>query len=243
MIVALYSIGPMLLAVAIGRLADRTAPRTPMVISALLMTAVLIVPPVFGGMWALYVAAFGLGLFHQSFSIPLEAVIGGIDGAENRARNYAMISMGWSAANFGGPVIAGVAIDYLGYAQAFWLLAAISLTPVMVLLPASRWLPRAAARKDKHAQHGSIWDLWKQPSLRITIITGTVIGSAKDLFGFYMPVYGHTIGLSHRQIGTIIGMQAAASVLIRAFIPWLMKRMTEVQVLTSALFLSTVALR
>lgn len=239
LIIAIYSLCPMLLAIVIGKFADRTAPRLPMILGALAMAAALLVPPIFTGLWTLYVAALVLGLFHQVFSIPLEAIVGGIGGAEARARNYSVISMGWSGANFLGPIIAGFSIDYLGHLQVFWVLAAIATSPVLLLWFLPDLLPKAArhAATDRHGH--SVLDLWRLPSLRTTIIAGGVIGSAKDLFQFYMPVYGHAIGLSASAIGTVLGMAALAAFVIRGAIPLVVRRLTETQILTSAVFTAT----
>ena len=96
LIAAVYSFFPMLLAIVIGKFADRSAPRPLMIVGAIAMAVALALPPAFTGLWTLFVAASMLGLFHQVFSIPLELVVGGIGGGENRARNYSVISMAWS---------------------------------------------------------------------------------------------------------------------------------------------------
>ena len=57
----------------------------------------------------------------------------------------------------------------------------------------------------------SVMDLWRIPSLRATFIAGGIIGSAQDLFQFYMPVYGHAVGLSASAIGTVLGAVIASN--------------------------------
>lgn len=84
-------------------------------------------------------------------------------------------------------------------------------------------------------------DLWRIPALRSTFIAGGIIGSAQDLFQFYMPVYGHHIGLSASAIGTVLGMVALAAFVIRASVPLLMKRLTEGTVLLAAVFVAAFA--
>ena len=60
-------------------------------------------------------------------------MFGGIGGPEKRARNYASLSMGWSVANFFGPIIAGFSIDHLGHVQVFWVLASFYVLPLLLL--------------------------------------------------------------------------------------------------------------
>ena len=240
-VIALYSLCPMLLSIAIGRFADRVPPRLPVIIGSAAMTAVLILPPLVPGLAALCVAAFVLGLAHQVFSIPLEAIVGGIDGAKNRARNYALITMGWSAANFFGPLIAGFSIDYIGQREVYLVLAVLTLAPVPLLLFKPDLLPRAANVHAGGEARGGVLELWRMAPVRITIIAAGVVGSAQDLFQFYLPIYGHSIGLSASAIGTILGVVFVAAFVIRGIIPILVKQMTEARILTSAVFIAALA--
>lgn len=240
-VIALYSLCPMLLSIAIGRFADRVPPRLPVIIGSAAMTAVLILPPLVPGLAALCVAAFVLGLAHQVFSIPLEAIVGGIDGAKNRARNYALITMGWSAANFFGPLIAGFSIDYIGQREVYLVLAVLTLAPVPLLLFKPDLLPRAANVHAGGEARGGVLELWRMTPVRITIIAAGVVGSAQDLFQFYLPIYGHSIGLSASAIGTILGVVFVAAFVIRGIIPILVKQMTEARILTSAVFIAALA--
>jgi predicted MFS family arabinose efflux permease len=243
-VIALYSLCPMLLSIVIGRLADRTPARLPVLLGSAVMSAALILPPLFhgfGGLGVLCVTAFVLGLAHQVFSIPLEAVVGGIDGDKYRTRNYAFITMGWSAANFLGPLIAGFTIDYVGQLEVYLVLAALTAVPIVILLLNPELLPRAATTHAEAATRGSVLDLWRLPPVRMTIIAAGVVGSAQDLFQFYLPIYAHSIGLSASAIGTILGTVFAAAFVIRGILPILVKKLREPTILISAMFIAAVA--
>jgi predicted MFS family arabinose efflux permease len=189
----------------------------------------------------LCVAAFVLGLAHQVFSIPLEAIVGGIDGDDNRARNYAFITMGWSVANFLGPLIAGFSIDYIGQRQVYLVLAVLTAAPIPMLLWRPALLPKAAARHADEGARGSVLDLWRIPPVRMTIIATGVVGSAQDLFQFYLPIYGHSIGLSASAIGTILGVVFVAAFVIRGLLPILVRKFTEATILTTAILIAAAA--
>ena len=240
-VIALYSLCPMLLSIVIGKFADRAPPRLPVILGSAVMTAALLLPPLFSGIGTLCVAAFVLGLAHQVFSIPLEALVGGIGGADKRARNYALITMGWSAANVLGPLIAGFSIDYIGQLQVYLVLAAFTVAPIPILLFKPASLPKVAAMHAGGDTRGSVLDLWRMPSVRITIIATGVVGSAQDLFQFYMPIYGHAIGLSASAIGTILGVVSVAAFVIRGIIPFLVRKLTEARILISSVFVAALA--
>src|SRR5262245_1924140 len=67
-VIALYSLFPMLLSIVIGKYADRMPARVPVILGSAAMTIALLLPPSFQGLAILCVTAFSLGLAHQVFS-------------------------------------------------------------------------------------------------------------------------------------------------------------------------------
>jgi predicted MFS family arabinose efflux permease len=241
MVIALYSLCPMLFAILIGRIADRLPAQRLVIAGSLIMTFALVLPFAVPGLPALCIAAFVLGLAHQVFSLPIEAMVGSIGGPEKRARNYAFITMAWSAANFVGPIMAGFSIDHIGQLEVYLVLAVFTFAPVAMFAVKRDLLPSSGARQKSVEARASVLDLWRIPLLRNTIIAAGVVGSAQDLFQFYMPIYGHAVGLSASAIGTILGIASLAAFVIRAILPLLARRLTEAQILKSAIFVSAFA--
>ncbi|HTE13591.1 MAG TPA: MFS transporter, partial [Burkholderiales bacterium] len=234
-IIALYSLCPMFFSILIGRLSDRVSPHLPMIWGSAMMMAALLLPLAVPGIATLCVLAFLNGLGHLVFSIPLEAAVGGVGGSQHRARNYALITMSWSIANFLGPLISGFMIDSVGHQRVFWVLAAFVALPIAMLWRWPGLLPSTAKHADgETAKNKNVMDLWRIPALRSTFIAGGIVGSAQDLFQFYMPVYGHAVGLSASAIGTVLGMVALAAFVVRASIPFLAKKLSEATILTLA---------
>lgn len=234
-LMALYAVVPMLFAIAIGRLADRVGPRLPMLLGSAGLGIALSLPALWPATATLYVSSFLLGCSFHFFFVTVTGIAGSIGGTQHRSRNYALISLGFSGAGFLGPLIAGFAIDYLGYAAAFLILAASTLIPVLMLWRKPGFLPGAVSASGGTAV-GSALDLWRAPRLRNTFIASGFISAGWDLFNFYMPVYGHGIGLSASAIGVILGSFALATFVIRAALPWLIKRSSEMQILMHAIF-------
>ena len=110
-LMALYALCPMLLAIYIGRLADRVGARLPMLLGTAGVTIALVLPPLFPGLITLCISSLLLGSSFHFFFVTVTGIAGGIGGAENRARNYALVSQGFSAAGFVGPMTAGFSID------------------------------------------------------------------------------------------------------------------------------------
>jgi len=234
-LMALYALCPMLFAIAIGRLADRVGPRPPMLLGTAGIGLALCLPVIWPSLVTLYISATLLGTSFHFFFVTVTGIAGGIGGAEHRSRNYALVSLGFSGAGFIGPLVAGFAIDHLGYLKAFIILACCTVIPLLMLWLRSGFLP-SAARIPGTAATGGVMDLWRAPQLRNTFIASGFISAGWDLFNFYMPVYGHGIGLSASAIGIILGAFALATFVIRAVLPWLIKHSSEVEILIYAIF-------
>ena len=238
-LMALYALSPMLLAVAIGRFADRVGPRLPMLLGTVGVGVALVLPPIFPGVATLYVVAFLLGSTFPLFFVTVHGMTGDIGAPEDRARNYALVSLGFSAAGFVGPFSAGLAIDHIGHLPAFMVLAAFTVAPVLLLWLKPGFLPKRA--QHVAAKGASALDLWRIPRLRNTFLASGILSAAWDLFQFYLPVYGHQIGLSASAIGAILAVFALATFIIRLGLPRLSRRYREEGIITGAFFVAAFA--
>src|SRR5262249_25209746 len=203
-IMALWALCPMLIALYVGKLVDRIGPRKPMLWGTIGVLLALLLPYVFPGVAPLYVMALVVGTAFQFFFVPTQGITGALGGAADRARNYSLLSIGFSIASFLGPLIAGFSIDYLGHRNAYLVLAAGPLAAVIVLWFKGNLLPRAAIPAGKDTKKSSSFDLLRNVKLRDAIVASSLISIAWDLYSFYFPIYGHSIGLSASAIGSII---------------------------------------
>ena len=240
-IMALYALCPMLLAIYAGKLVDRVGPRLPMLAGTVGTLVGLLLPYGFPGLATLYVSAFVLGTSFQFFFVAIHGTAGAIGGAGNRVRNYTAISIGFSLAAFFGPLIAGFSIDYLGHLPAYLALAACTIVPALLLWLGPDILPKAAIGRSGGEHKKSAFDLLRVRKLRNTIIASGLISTAWDLYQFYFPIYGHSIGLSASAIGVIIGAFAVAVFVIRIVLPSLVRRWTEFEILIYAIALAGIS--
>jgi MFS family permease len=238
-LMALYALCPLLMAIHVGKFADRVGPRLPMAAGTAGVIAALLLPPLFPGLATLYVAGILIGASFNLFFVALLGITGGIGGAMNRARNYALVSLGFATASFFGPITAGFSIDHLGHLPTFLLLSVFPAASVLVILFKRGLLP--PARPDAVQEKQNAYDLWCIPRLRHTFIASGIISMAWDLYQFYMPVYGHAMGLSASAIGLVLGVFAVAIFLIRTALPFLTRRANEAEVLAWAIFVAAAA--
>jgi MFS family permease len=241
-IMALWALCPMLIALYVGRLVDRVGPRVPMLGGALGVVIALLVPYFFPGVASLYMLSLAVGTAFQFFFVPTQGITGALGGPEDRARNYSLLAIGFTIASFLGPLIAGFSIDYLGHQPAYIVLAACPAAAALLLWFKGSLLPEAAAGADGKQKKSSSFELLRIPNLRNAIVASGLISVAWDLYLFFFPIYGHSIGLSASAIGTVISMFAAAVFVIRVALPRLARSWSEFELLLFAIGFSGAAL-
>ncbi len=232
---ALWALVPMLIALYVGRLVDRVGPRVPMLCGTIGVVISLLVPYFFPGVIGLIVMASTVGTAFQFFFVPTQGITGALGGPEDRARNYSLLAVGFSIASFLGPLIAGFSIDYIGYREAYLMLAAPAAVAVVLLLFKGGLLPSAAVGAGDGQKKTSSLDLLRIGRLRDAIIASGLISIAWDLYLFYFPIYGHSIGLSASVIGMVISTFAAAVFAIRIALPTLARHWSEFEILLYAI--------
>jgi MFS family permease len=237
---ALFAVFPLLLAVQAGRLSDRIGVRAPIALGALVMAAGLTVGLATRDVAWLFLCAALIGLGHIFFHVSVHNLVGALGGEEARTRNFSTFALGSSMAAFIGPSLAGFAIEFASFRSAFALLAAAAATPaVVILLYRALIPPRVAHEEEERAR--SAFDLLAIPGLRRTLIMSGVTLTGIELFSFYLPIYGRSIGLSPSVIGMVLSSYAVAGFIVRSFMHRLAARYTEVGVLTGSLFVAAAA--
>lgn len=237
---ALFALFPLLLAVQAGRLSDRFGVRAPIVLGGFTMAAGLALPLATSGVGALLVCPALVGLGHIFFHVSIHNLVGSLGSGSERTRNFATFSLGASVAAFIGPSAAGFAIELAGYRTAFIALALIAAVPAVWVLLHEKLLPsRVRHEAEEHTK--SAFDLLAIPALRRALILSGIALTGIELFSFYLPIYGRSIGLSPSAIGMILSSYAVAGFIVRVFMDRLAQRYTELGVLTGSLFVAAAA--
>jgi predicted MFS family arabinose efflux permease len=167
------------------------------------------------------------------FNVSNQTLAGALGTPQERTRNFATLGLGYAGGHLVGPVIAGYAIDFLGYESGYAMLGALTLAPLVIIALARRLDANKAAQA---TQRKNTFELLKSPLLRRAVIVSGLITTGWDLFGFYVPIYGHSIGLSASTIGNILGAFAVATFVVRVMLPRLTRRYGIEPVLAAATF-------
>ena len=239
-LVSFYALCPLLLAIFAGKLIDRVGARLPMTLGTLGLGIGIALPVVLPSLVTMYCSALLLGTSFMFFFVAVQGVTGAVGTPEERGRNYSLLSVGFSIASFIGPLIAGFSIDHLGYRQALLVLSACIACSLIALWRGGYLIPRPS-QKAKSQIEQSVLDLLRIAPLRRIFIASGFMSGAWDLYNFYMPVYAHSIKLSASAIGMILATFSAATLVIRIFLPRMLKNHDEVRILTVAIFIAGIA--
>lgn len=240
-LIALFALTQVFLALPAGRYADRHGLRRPLAWSVLAASGGALAAlawPVFG---MLCVAALLTGGSTGATVIALQRHVGrAAQGRADLRRVFSWLAIAPAAANFLGPFVAGLLIDYgslpLGGRSAD--LASFRICfALMALLPLVCWLLVRTVRETPPpppapgAAPTRAWDLLREPMFRRLLFVNWLQSSSWDVHAFVLPVLGHERGLSASVIGTLLGAFAIAAALIRVLLPLLAARRSERQVI------------
>jgi predicted MFS family arabinose efflux permease len=152
---------------------------------------------------------------------------------------FSWLSIGPAAANFVGPFLAGVLIDFAGYRAAFAFCALLPLLAwVLVRKAQEEPMPAARAEGGEKAVPRRAWDLLRDKDFRRLLLVNWFMSTCWDAHAFLVPVIGHERGYSASVIGTIFGAFAIAAAAVRVLLPVLAHSLREWAVITTAMVLT-----
>lgn len=233
-ILALFSLVPMLIAMPTGRWLDAVGPWRPTLTGIWLMLGGMLLPALFPYATAdvapLMVSAALVGSGCMLVMMAVQHVVGERADPSNRPAAFSVFALGASVSGFLGPVASGALIDTLGHRATFAVLVG-EILLTLALLWAIRALlpPRQGQVRTPEPRHPL--DLLKYTDLRRVMIATSLIAMSWDLQTFVIPVHGTRVGLSASQIGLVLGSFALATFVIRLAMPWLSRQFNEWQVL------------
>ena len=236
LLLSLFAALPMVLSVWSGRLIDRVGPRRPLAVAFAVLVLGCALPFALPHLATLYFSSTLLGTAFMVVHIAMNSVFGAYGGPERRAMNFSWLALAFSFSGSAGPLVAGFAIEGLGYASAFLVLAGFPAIALLLLWLRLRPLPRP--ERAPPGKRTGVMDLMRVPALRRTFLVSGLLAMGWDLYSFLLPLYGALIGLAAGTIGVVMATFAAATFVVRLAMPVLIRRIRQWVVIAAALALS-----
>lgn len=221
---------PLLLSWPIGVWADRIGSRGLLLLGFTAGAAGMLIAWFTPSLPAIYAAGALAGAAFVFCNVLAQNLVGLLSKAEERARNFSNASLMGSISNVAGPLIAGFAIDHFSYAMACLASGGLFVVAFLLIALWGARLPggsRARTARAKTSLRGWLSDR----AMLAIMLTTSMVQLGQDMFMFYLPIYGHDIGLSASAIGSILAAYALASSLIRLVLPLMVKRLGEERML------------
>ena len=239
LLIAVSLVFQLFLGIYAGRVADRYGFRLPILLGSLGSSLAMLVPWLLPDLTGLYGSRALTGLSFIFFAVAIQNLAASMDGPDMRARNLSTFTLGGSISGMIAPLLVGFSIDHRGHVATFLYLTLIVAASCVAWVACRRKIPHSGTAP-KSAPTGGVRELLRQPRLRRIMIMSGLVVAGVDLYTFYMPIYGHSIDLSATMIGVILGAHAAANLVVRSFLPQLVRRWGEERVMTTSMVLAGV---
>jgi len=236
-ILSLLALLPTLLSVHTGRAIDRIGVRRPQLVGTGMVIFGLVLAVLVPRLEMLFAVSCLVGSGFMLFHIAVNHMAGESGAPQDRAMNFSLLALGFSTSGFLGPMIAGVAIDWIGHRRTFLLLGGFAVLTLAGLVARRMEIPRCHV-PEPSVDKRRLRDLFRNRTLRYVFLASGVLSPAWDLFTFVVPIHGSQIGLSATEIGLILGAFGAAIFAVRLVLPLLLHRVSEWQMLTLAMLLT-----
>lgn len=233
-LIAFFALIPMVVSVPMGRLIDRIGAFEPLRITGVL-TVLGIALPFFWQHWiSLGIAAVCVGVGHMVFQVATQQQLGQAE-PEQRIKHFSWMALSLAISGFSGPLLAGLAIDNVGYRWAFAFLAVCPFFAVVGVLKMRSAIRRGHEPKETPPARQKTTDLLKIRDLRYAFTANALLAGAWDTHMFLVPLYGVSRDLSATTIGVILAAFALATFLIRMLLPLIQRRTSPWQLIHFAM--------
>ncbi|WP_299958769.1 MFS transporter [uncultured Modestobacter sp.] len=229
LLTAAFALLPMVVALPLGRAADRWRPEPILVSGVVLLVAGCLLLATSGSLLALGIGNVVLGLGNLGCIVGGENVVARLPG-DRLDSGFGLFTAVVSAGQLVGPALAGAVLATApgelstGTARALLLSAGLCALAV----PAAWWLavgrrfPAAAARPNGRT---SAFRLLSRPAVSTGIFASLVLAAAVDLLTAYLPLLGESRGISPAVVGVLLSVRAGATVASRVLVQKMLVRL------------------
>lgn len=228
LLAAVNQLGTLLLSIAVGAFADRRGSYGLYILCFLSCAGGLILPYWVPSIASLFVASALIGLSAVLMLVLTQSLVGLLSKPDAVTRNYTNMSVFGALSVFGAPLVIGYSIDTFGPELAWLSLLPFPIAGLALIALFGRHLPRG---REGGAHKGAGGSLFSLPGLWWVIMLSGAAQLCSDLFPFYMPLYGHALGLSAAAIGVITASGAVSMFAARLVQNQLLARFGEERVL------------
>ncbi|MFD0825487.1 MFS transporter [Neobacillus sp. M.A.Huq-85] len=237
-IVALFSFLPLFFSIKAGKIIDGIGVRSPLILGILFGSLSMIILAIFNNLMGIYLSQIFSGLAQLIFVLAIQAYAGQFSKSKLREYFISVFSIAVAAGSFVGPLISGGLSEVLSNTYSFFILGII----VLLAVPLSFQLKKLKKKKIEPVEQGekeaNSFKLLRIEDLRKAVIVSSLVLLAKDTYIAFFPLLAVEKGVSTLVISVIISLNAAAGILIRSILQWMVRRLKRNVIITISILVA-----
>lgn len=237
-VTALFSLAPLLVAVRIGRAVDRRHAAAVLRTGVLLTALGVLVIAASGDLIVLALGNVVLGFGQILVTVAAQGFITLLSPPGELDRGFAGLTLGVSVGQaVGVPLVGLIAAGssdggVVETTLALTVMGVVSLAAIPFAWPI-RERPQAAELPSP-GDRQSVFSMISTTGMRPAVFSSLIVLASVDVVVAYLPVLGHEFGFSVLLVSLLLTARTAASIVSRAFLPWLLTRVSRQKLLISA---------
>ena len=237
-VTALFSLAPLLVAVRIGRAVDRRHAAAILRTGVVLTSLGVLVIAVSSDLIVLGLGNVILGFGQILVTVAAQGFVTLLSPPGELDRGFAGLTLGVSVGQaIGVPLVGLIAA---GSSDGGGVETTLALTVMGVVSLAAipfAWPIRERPQPAESASKGdrqSVFSMISTTGMRPAVFSSLIVLASVDVVVAYLPVLGHEFGFSVLLVTLLLTARTAASIVSRAFLPWLLTRVPRQKLLISA---------
>jgi MFS family permease len=239
LITASFAVIPLVVAVPLGRVADRRRPVGMLAAGVAILAASFLLLGLAGSLAELALWSALLGLGHLALILAAQSLIAQQSEDRQHDRDFGLMAAAVSLGQLVGPTLGGLVLSAgaspdgsLEGATTRAFLVAAGLAALA--LPACFGTGAAGGGRDPGAEAGRpmrATDIVRAPGVPAGMFASVAILAAVDILTAYLPVIGERNGIGPAVVGALLSLRAAASILSRLLIPPMVRALGRVRLI------------
>ena len=240
LITAAFALVPLVVAVPLGRASDRWRPGWLLAGGIALGALACALLGLAGSLPGLALASAVLGLGHLALTLAGQSLIARQSADDRHDRDFGLYAAAASAGQLVGTALAGIVLGAAGHSledattAGFLVAAGLMALAVPTSLGTDRLGPAGRPRDRSEGRPLRAGELIGARGVPAGMFASLAILATVDVLTAYLPVLGTQRGIPPAVVGGLLSLRAAASILSRVLIPWMVGRLGRVRLLAAS---------
>jgi MFS family permease len=237
LITASFAVVPLLVAVPLGRVADHRRPVGMLAGGVVGLVVSYVLLGLAGTLGELVLWSALLGLGHLALILAAQSLIAQQSENSRHDADFGLMAAAVSLGQLVGPALGGLLLsaDAAGSLEdattrAFLVAAGMGALALPACFGTGAAGPGRGRRHDG-GQPMSARDIVRTPGVPAGMFASVAILAAVDIVTAYLPVIGERRGIGPAVVGALLSLRAAASILSRLLIPWMVRALGRVRLI------------